>query len=100
MPEFTRKLGISQRCLELAFKEHLGITPRQYLYRKRLHNVHKELQLSQPQNGTITEVATSWGFSELGRFAGDYKHLFGELPNATLKKTGIGKLTSLREVLN
>ena len=78
--------GMSQRSLELAFHESLGITPRQYLYRHRLNSVYSELQVSDAGSAMITEVAGRWGFTELGRFAGNYKHLFGELPSVTLKR--------------
>jgi len=100
VPEFARNTGMNQRSLELLFRKTLGITPRQYLYRQRLHGVHRELQLRQPASRCVTEVATSWGFSELGRFAGDYNRLFGELPSATLTKQCPHELTRLSDILH
>ena len=34
----------------------------------------------------MTDVATLHGFYELGRFAGEYKALFGEAPSQTLHR--------------
>ena len=36
---------------------------------------------------TVAAVATDIGFSHLGRFAGYYRHTFGEYPSETLRTT-------------
>jgi len=87
VPELARKSGMSQRSLELAFHESLGISPRLYLLRRRLNSVHSELLVSDTGSGKVTEIALRWGFTELGRFAGYYKHLFGESPSVTLNSS-------------
>jgi len=33
---------------------------------------------------TISEIANRWGFRHMGRFAPDFRILFGELPTQTL----------------
>ena len=100
VPEFATQLAVSQRSLELAFQEFLGITPRQYLNNRRMHGVHSELQARAPDSRCVTQVANSWGFSELGRFAGEYKRLFGEVPTATLQREQACAPPSLRDLLH
>jgi len=34
----------------------------------------------------VKEIAIEHGFVELGRFAGDYRRMFGELPSETLQR--------------
>ena len=100
VPQFAQRLAVSQRSLELAFREFLDITPRQYLNYRRMHGVHSELQRRPPESRCVTHIANAWGFSELGRFAGEYQQLFGELPSATLKRAPLRAPQNLRDVLN
>jgi AraC family ethanolamine operon transcriptional activator len=79
-------LHLSRRTLQRAFTETLGMGPAHYLMLKRLAAVRTELRRSDPLEVTVTDVATKYGFWELGRFAHEYRQLFRERPSETLSK--------------
>jgi AraC-like DNA-binding protein len=60
--------------------------PKQYLLLRRMNLARHALSVGDPLVTTVTEVATEHGFWQFGRFAGDYKFLFGELPSVTLRR--------------
>jgi AraC family ethanolamine operon transcriptional activator len=82
--ELCKIANLSERNLQYAFKEYLGITPVRYLRLVRLNGVKRDLLLSEPKKDRIVDIALNWGFIELGRFAGEYRQLFQELPSFTL----------------
>jgi hypothetical protein len=61
---------------------------RRFVDLRRLHLVHQTLMTCNPSHTTVTGVATDHDFWELGRFAGAYKALFGELPSTTRRRAG------------
>ena len=67
----------------MSFKRVRGKSPREIIMRRRLE-IARQMLLSAEQDATITDVATSLGFFELGRFAQRYRQLFGEAPSMTL----------------
>jgi hypothetical protein len=44
------------------------------------------LVLADPTESTVTDIATEFGFWELGRFSVEYRALFGEAPSVTLHR--------------
>lgn len=80
-------LGVSERTLRRAFIDVVGIPPTVYLRRLRLTRVRRQLACVQSQPCRVSDVAMQNGFWELGRFAAEYKCLFGELPSQTLGKS-------------
>jgi AraC-like DNA-binding protein len=78
------EVAVSVRSLQAGFARSVGQTPMRYLQQVRLERVHAELAEAEPGATTITEAATRWGFTHLGRFAAEYRRTFGELPSQLL----------------
>ena len=81
----SRQVGVSERTLRAAFHDVIGLSPKQYVIRQRLSAAREALCAANPQTTTVTDIAMTYGFFELGRFAGQYRHAFGEPPSRTLR---------------
>jgi AraC family ethanolamine operon transcriptional activator len=79
--------GVSERSLRNAFYHVCTTSPKRYLKILQLHQVRRALRGGARPASSVTDVATLHGFFELGRFAGEYKALFGEAPSQTLQRT-------------
>jgi AraC-like DNA-binding protein len=84
--DLCRAAGVSERALEYAFKEVMGLTPVAYLIRLRLHRVRQALLAATHGSTTVSAVALDWGFWHFGEFSRAYKGCFGELPSDTLRR--------------
>src|SRR3954454_4450842 len=82
--DLSRMAGVSERTLRSAFHDVLGVSPKQWALRQRLAAAREALSAADPGTTTVTEVAMSYGFFELGRFAGRYRMTFGQMPSETL----------------
>jgi AraC family ethanolamine operon transcriptional activator len=78
--------GVSERTLQYAFQDIMGMTPMAYLKRLRLHRVREAIRNTAIPLETVTSVAYQWGFFHMGEFSGAYKDCFGELPSETFKR--------------
>jgi AraC-like DNA-binding protein len=87
IPALAARLGVSERSLQVAFREHLGTTPGAKLKQLRLEAVHEALVRSNPQHHTVHQVASDvGGFYHHGRFATEYLAMFGRRPADTLRR--------------
>ena len=54
-----------------------------YLRQVRLERAREDLLLGR---GPVSEIAYHWGFTNLGRFATQYRTRFSELPSETVAR--------------
>lgn len=83
--DLVRITGVSGRALYSGFQRFLGSSPMQYLRDTRMENARRDME-NAPPSLTVTEIATKWGFYQLGRFATEYKARYGESPSATRQR--------------
>jgi AraC-like DNA-binding protein len=86
LAEICLAIGASERTLRVSCMEHLGMGPVRYLWLRRMHLARRALIQTVPGTATVTEIATANGFWELGRFAVEYRALFGETPSVSLRR--------------
>jgi transcriptional regulator GlxA family with amidase domain len=77
---------VSERTLEYAVQEIIGLAPINYLIRLRLHRVRQSLLASTQGTTTVSIEALRWGFWHFGEFSSLYRECFGELPSHTLRR--------------
>jgi AraC family ethanolamine operon transcriptional activator len=84
----SHKVGVSERTLRNAFVDVYRESPKRFFLKQRLHAVREALSARGAEHTTVTAIAMDYGFFELGRFAGQYKAVFGESPSQTLHDQG------------
>jgi transcriptional regulator GlxA family with amidase domain len=90
-------VGLSKRTLHRVVSREFGMPPIALSRRMRLREVHAALQAPTPAT-TVTGAAFRWGFTHLGRFAGEYARAFGERPSDTLQRAKRERSTTGRLV--
>jgi AraC family ethanolamine operon transcriptional activator len=102
MAQLSSNAMVSERCLREAFYDTYATSPMRYLRLWQLHQVRRALRSADGRHATVTDIATMYGFYELGRFAGEYKALFGEVPSQTLSRarqeSGV-KVTAIQPIV-
>lgn len=85
MADISNAAGTPIRTLQHQFNRAGFDSPLKILRNERLARVYYELS-SGHCKGTVTDVASRWGFVHLGRFSRYYYRRFGEVPSATLAR--------------
>ncbi|MFQ3199090.1 MAG: AraC family ethanolamine operon transcriptional activator [Paraglaciecola sp.] len=82
--ELSNRCFCSLRTLEYAFRTILDITPKEYLIKRRLNSIKREIQIYDGK--PINRIAMDYGVVNAGRFSRDYFQFFGEYPSETRGK--------------
>jgi AraC-like DNA-binding protein len=82
--DVAAETAVSVRTLQISFKRFRGVTPMSYLKGYRLDQVRVAIEKAEPGT-TLRHIATYWGFSDMSRFAANYRRRFHELPSETLR---------------
>jgi AraC family ethanolamine operon transcriptional activator len=83
--ELCKKTQVNYRTLARGVQAEFGCSVYALLRRLRLHGARQRLLAADPlSRTTVTSIAVSFGFFDLGRFSGAYSREFGEYPSTTL----------------
>lgn len=85
LSEIASVVNVSVRSLNRAFAEFRGYTPMTFLRAERLQGVRASL-ITADSAHTVAAIAATWGYSNFGLFAVNYKRRFGESPSQTLHR--------------
>jgi AraC family transcriptional regulator, ethanolamine operon transcriptional activator len=84
--DFCIALGATERKIRRSFNSFFGMGPARLAKLHQLNRVRRMLVESIPNNAKVMSVLSACDVTEFGRFAGEYKAIFGEKPSDTLKR--------------
>jgi len=86
LAELCAAAGVSQRWLHKCFIDVLGISPYNYIRLARLSKARELLLTREPTETLVKYVSLTVGYRLSGRFAKDYRSVYGENPSDTLQR--------------
>jgi AraC-like DNA-binding protein len=85
MDVIASAVGASKRTIFRVFQETRGYSPKVFAKQVRLRHARNMLETADAATTTVTDVAFTCGFNDLGHFSRDYRANFGELPSRALQ---------------
>jgi AraC-like DNA-binding protein len=80
---------VGERSLQLTFQARRGMSPMRFVAERRLAAAQRWFSSERAGEG-VTAIATSLGFTHLGRFSGVYRAAFDESPLQTITRSRRG----------
>jgi AraC family transcriptional regulator, ethanolamine operon transcriptional activator len=80
--DLARVTRVNYRTLLRAFERYLKISPKRYLKLRQINAVYHAIRRS-GRGLSLADILATNGVSEFGRFAGEYRAVFNEVPSAT-----------------
>jgi AraC-like DNA-binding protein len=86
LADVCRETKVTVRTLSRTFASRHGLGPMGFLKQRRLEAANRALLAADPAETHVTDVALRYGFSQMGRFAVEYRRNFHEPPSQTLRR--------------
>ncbi|MBP7565034.1 MAG: helix-turn-helix transcriptional regulator [Burkholderiaceae bacterium] len=83
--EVAGAVGVTERALQLAFKEHVDVAPREVLRRLRMQKIRDELVQGEG-DVQLMDVAMKFGVQNRTSLVSGYRKYFEETPSTTLTR--------------
>ncbi|KKB62192.1 hypothetical protein WM40_18810 [Robbsia andropogonis] len=83
--EVAAEINVTERALQTAFKNFVGLTPTEVIRRRRMESIHAELS-HEGNDKTVLDVANSWGVMHRSTLVNGYRKYFDEVPSETLSR--------------
>lgn len=80
-----RQSGYSRRSLQLAFQQHYGCGPVQWIRRRRLERARQAL-LNPGPHDSVSAIAQRFGYRNLSAFSREFRHHYGQAPSLLLRE--------------
>lgn len=78
--------AVSERTVRSVFHDFYGLSPVRYLQVRKLNEVRRALKAAEPEEKRVTHILAEHGVWSFGRFASQYRKMFGESPSDTLRR--------------
>ena len=87
LAEMCDAARVSERTLRSAVQRVYGVSPIRYLHLHRMRQARRALLEADPSRDRVSDVAQRHGFANLGRFAVEFRELFGRRPSDVLRSS-------------
>lgn len=94
LTDLCNEFDISRRSLELVCKTRFNTSPASLVKSAKVTGVRSRLLAASPNDLSVGEVMSEFGFFHTGNFAADYRKMFGETPRDTLRRNAAQRLES------
>jgi AraC-like DNA-binding protein len=82
--EVASHVGVTERAMQAAFKNHLGLSPSELIRRQRMERIRDDLLDDDAPVMRVLDVANKWGVRHRSTLINGYRRVFQEAPSETM----------------
>ncbi|MDQ7980290.1 helix-turn-helix transcriptional regulator [Paraburkholderia sp. SARCC-3016] len=84
--EVASHVGVTERAMQIAFKNHLGLSPSELIRRQRMERIRDDLLDDDAPVTSVIDVARKWGVRHRSTLINGYRRVFDEVPSETMSR--------------